>query len=181
MAKPRSEWGDALLIRAIYEQFGGVLYHLTDEANAASIDTHGLLSKTEAAQRGIFPQMTGGNGLTRSLDARDGLSDHVFVAFFKAVLMPKHGSIDRLRRPMMLAIAPEVLLLSDVEVRLGRGAYADRVKVMQAVYKMDWEIWQRPELRENSFGGKARWNTFLNYEVLVPKCVPREYILGIAQ
>lgn len=181
MAKPRSEWGDARLIRAIHQQFGGVLYHLADEANAESIDAHGLLSKDEAALRGISPPMTGGNGLTRALDARDSLSDHVFIAFFKAVLMPKDDSIDRLRHPMMLAIAPEVLLLKDVEVRLGRGTRADRVGVMQAVYKMDWEIWERPELRANPFGGKARWNSFLNYEILVPKCVPREYILGIAQ
>ena len=180
MAKPRHEWGDALLVRAIHEHLGGVLYHSADEANAVSIDTHGLLSKAEAAARGIYPEMTGGNALTRYLDDRDGLSDHVFVAFFKAVLMPKDDDIDRLRRPMMLAIAPEILFLRDVEVRLGRGAFADRFGAMRAFYKMDWEIWGRPELREDPFGGKARWNTFLNYEVLIPKCVPREYILGIA-
>lgn len=181
MAKPRHEWGDALLVQAIHERLGGVLYHLADEANATSIDRHGLLSKAEAGARGICPKMTGGNGLTRYLDARDGLSDYVFVALFKAVLMPKDDAIDRFRRPMLLEIAPEILFLRDVEVRLGRGAYADRFKAMRAIYKMDWEIWERPELREDPFGGKARWNTFLNYEILIPKCVPREYILRIAQ
>lgn len=181
MAKPRNQWGDARLVRAIHEHLGGALYHLADETNVESIDRHGLLSRAEAAALGFYPKMMGGNGLTRYLDARDGLNDHVFISFFKTVLMPKDASIDRLRRPMVLEIAPEILFLKGVEVRLGRGTYAVRAGAVQAFYKMDWEILERPELRKDPFGGKARWNKFLNYEVLVPKCVPREYIVGIAE
>lgn len=181
MSKPRNEWGDALLVQAIYEHLGGALYHVGDEANAESIDRHGLLSNAEAARLDIIPKMRGGNRLTQYLDERDGLNDHVFLSFFKSVLMPKDDRVDRLRRPIILEIAPEVLFLKGVEIRLGRGAYADRVRAMQAFYKMDWEIWNWPERRDDLIGGKARWNTFLNYEVLVPECVPRNYILGIAE
>lgn len=181
MAKARQEWGDAQLVRAIHEHLGGALYHLADRANEASIDQHGLLSKVEAAARGIRPEMPGGNSLTQSLDTRDGLDDHVFISFFKTVLMPKDRSIDRLHRPITLAIDPEILLLSGVEVRLGRGAGVRRFKAMRAFHEMDWDVWFRPELREDMIGGKARWNTFLDYEVLVPKCVPRHYILGITE
>ena len=179
MAKPRDEWGDARLVRAIYECFDGLLYHLADERNADSIYKYGLLSKAEIAARGICQSMTGGNPLTRYLDERDGLSDHVFVAFFKSVLMPKDESIDWARRPMVLAIDPQILFLDGVEVRLGRSFNAGRFRVMRAIYEMDWEIWEKPDLRSDLLGGKARWNTFLNYEILIPKCVPREYILGV--
>lgn len=179
MAKPRNEWGDARLVRAVSECFDGILYHLADERNADSIDTHGLLSKAEISARGISQNMTGGNGLTRYLDERDGLNDHVFLAFFRSVLMPKDEGIDWARRPMMLAIAPQILFRDGVEIRLGRNANAGRFKAMRAIYEMDWEIWEKPDLRSDLRGGKARWNTFLNYEILVPKCVPREYILGV--
>ncbi len=180
MAKPRNEWGDAQLVQAIREQFGGVLYHLTDEGNAESIAKHGLLSKDEILAKGIRPEMTGGNALTRSFDERDGLTDHVFVAFFKSLLMPKDERADRARRPLILEIDPEILFLKGVEIRLRRNASAERFRVMKAFHKMDWEIWYRPELRSDLRGGKARWNAFLNYEVLVPKCVPCEYIVGVA-
>ncbi|TIR25966.1 MAG: DUF4433 domain-containing protein [Mesorhizobium sp.] len=181
MAKAREEWGDAQLVAAIHEHLGGALYHFSDRANEASIDKHGLLLKAEAAARGIRPEMPGGNSLTNFFDARDGLVDYVFISFFKTVLMPKDRGVDRLRRPMMLAISPEILLLKGVEVRIGRGAGARRFKTMRAFHEMDWDVWFRPELREDTMGGKARWSRFLDYEVLVPKCVPRHYILGIAE
>lgn len=166
------------MVRTVREHLGGVLFHVTDEANAESIDRHGLLSKDQAAALGLTPRITGGNGLTRALDSRDGLSDRVFLSFFRSVLMPKVAGGDRQRRPMVLEIDPEVILLPGVEVRLGRGAHSVRVRAIQAFYKMDWETWHKPEIRNDLTGGKARWNTFLNYEILVPKCVSRKYILG---
>ena len=166
------------MVRTVREHLGGVLFHVTDEANAETIDRHGLLSKDQAAALGLTPKITGGNGLTRALDSRDGLSDHVFLSFFRSVLMPKAGGGDQQRRPMVLEIDPEVIFLPGVEVRLGRGAHSVRVRAIQAFYKMDWEIWDRPDLREELLGGRARWNKFLDYEILVPKRVPREYILG---
>lgn len=181
MRKPRDQWGDARLIRAVHECFDGVLYHLADESNACSIDSHGLLSSIEMAARGIRPAVTGGSPLTRALDERDGLRDHVFLSFFQSVLMPKDDEIDRHRSPLLLAIKPEILFKKGVEVRLGRSASAPRFGAMRAIYEMDTEIWDNPELRQNPFGGRARWNTFLNYEVLVPKCVPRDYILGVVE
>lgn len=181
MAKSRDEWGDAQLVRAVHHHLGGALFHIADKANEASIDEHGLLSTSEAAARGISPNVSGGNGLTQYLDRRDGLDDRVFLSFFKSVLMPKDDGIDRFRRPMVLAIKPEIILSSGVEVRLGRGSTARRFKAVRAFYEMDWDILFRPELREDMSGGKARWTNFLDYEILVPKCVPRECILGTAE
>lgn len=181
MAKPRNQWGDARLVRAINENFGGALYHLTDEANAASIGQHGLLSKSEAEARGIHPSMSGGTAMTRYFDERDGLSDHVFLSFFQSVLMPKDDTRDRHRRRIVLAIDPKIILQRGVQVRLGRGAHAPSYSAMRAIYEMDWEILSRPDLQRNPVGGKARWVAFLNYEVLIPKCVPREFILGIEE
>lgn len=180
MAKPRSEWGDAQLVRIIEENLAGSLFHLTDWANARTIEEHGLLSKDEAARLNVAPKLPGGNELTNYLDARDGLSDYVFLSFFDSFVMPTDDSIDRFRRPLVLKIDPGILFLDGVMVRLGRGYKAKIFRAISAVYEMDWEIWDEPKLREDLIGGKARWKTFLNYEVLVPKCVPSEYILGVA-
>ena len=177
MAKPRSEWGDALLVRAVNKHMSGQLFHLADEANALSINRHGVLSKSEAKSRGVVPRLAGGNDLTRSLDRDRGLEDFVFLAFTKSVLMPKDEATTRYRRPLLLHISPEILFVPGVKVGLGRGNGAMRFDAMAAVYNMDWEILLKPELR-TSYGGPARWNNFLVYEILVPKCVPRSYIVS---
>lgn len=179
MAKHRSEWGDALLMRRVQQHMGGVLFHLGDEANAASIDEHGLLSRSEAAVRGIVPFCPGGNGLTRALDEQSGLGDYVFLSFQRSILMPKDDSTDWRRRPLRLHVDPEILLQNGVLVRLGRRRSSDVFNSMRAYYEMDWEIFFDDEMKEKAIGGgKARWNTFLDYEILIPKRVPREFLVG---
>jgi hypothetical protein len=177
--KPRDQWGDARLVRWVNEQLGGVFYHRTDLANATSIEQHGLLSGDEAAARGVIPRLPGGSALTRYLDDRSGLTDYVFLSFFKSVLMPRDDKNDWKRRSRILRIDPGILYLRGVAVRLGNTLNSPIYSSMAAVYKMDWEIWEEQDLRSNAIGGKARWNAFLSYEVLVPKCVPLEYIVGI--
>jgi hypothetical protein len=175
--KPREQWGDYKLYEAINEILGGRLYHLTDWAHATSIDEHGLLSKCEAYARGIYPAIPGGSDLTRYLDDRRGVLDDVFLGFTPSGLMPKDPEIDRQRRPLMLHIDPKIVIERDFRVSLGRSTRSRIVSGMCAVYEMDWEILLKPELRTEVVG-LGRWNSFLNYELLFPKCVPRHYIIG---
>ena len=177
MAKPRSEWGDARLVQAVHDHLGGYLFHLADMANLPSIDEHGLLSAQEATLKGITPLLPGGSQLTQALDRQNGLADYVFLSFSKAFLMPKDDAVDRHRRPILIQVEPEILFEPGVKVGLGRGGRASRFNAMRAFYEMDWEIGLNEQARTGT-GWKARWNTFLDYEILVPKCVPRSSIIG---
>ena len=169
MAKRREEWGDYKLYEAIKNDMGGALYHLTDWAHVDSIKKHGLLSRSEADARGVRPARPGGNNLTRPLDAQRGLQDYVFLAFHGNVLMPKDDEIDRLREPLMVYVDAQIVLWDGVMVSLGRSTRSDIFNVRRAYWEMDWEIFQKSELRPDfspGINGPARWNSFFNYEVL---------------
>lgn len=173
--KPRNQWGDALLHSKILQHMHGVLFHLTDCAHADSINEHGLLSKREASARGICPTKPGGNVLTRALDSDRGVDDDVFLSFHRGVVMPNDD--DRERQPLVLHIDPSIVFEPGVRVSLGRSTGSEVYKVTRAFHEMDWDIFHSPEII-NDFPGKGRWIAFLNYEVLVPKCVPRQFIIG---
>jgi hypothetical protein len=177
MAKPREEWGDYKLYRAINEVMNGKLFHLTDWAHVASIQEHGLLSKCEADVRGVYPAHPGGNDLTRALDVQRGLLDYVFLGFDRSGVMPTNQKTDRQRRPLMLHVDPNIVFEAGVRVSLGRSTRSQNVSTMRAFYEMDWDIILLPELR-TGVGGPARWNSFLDYEILFPNCVPPHFIIG---
>ncbi|WP_433704429.1 hypothetical protein [Paraburkholderia sacchari] len=180
MAKPREEWGDYKLFEAIKCDMGGALYHLTDRAHVDSIKKHGLLSRCEADERGVYPLRPGGNALTRALDAQRGLQDYVFLGFHENGLMPKDGELDRFREPLMVYVDPQIVCWEGVKVSLGRSTRSNVFDATRAYWNMDWEIFERPELRFDSspqIRGPARWKAFFDYEVLVPKCVPPEFII----
>lgn len=156
----------------------GRLFHLTDVVHAPSIRQHGLLSRREADARGVHPALPGGNGLTRALDVKRGLEDYVFLSFSRYVLMPKNKEVDHLRRPLMLHIHPAIIHEPGVMVSLGGKTSSERFHAARAFYEMDWDILDYRELRTQiELHGPGRWNKFLNYEVLVPKCVPFEFIV----
>ena len=151
---------------------------MTDEAHLASIDANGLLSAREAALRGIKPMFPGGNALSRSLDVSYDLDDMVFLSFFNMGLMPKHQDARR-RRPVLLKIAASVLYRSGVQVALGR-ANRSRTKIYKpggALFKMDWELISG-QVDVTNIHNRARYASVCDYEILVPKQVPRELILG---
>lgn len=111
-------------------EFGGHLFHTTDEAHLASIDEHGLLS-------------------------------------------------NRRRRPVLLKIDARILYGSGVKVALGR-ANRSGTKIYRpggAFYKMDWEIITGQVDRTN-IEYPWRYAAVCDYEILVPKQVPRDFILG---
>ncbi|MBY4898704.1 DarT ssDNA thymidine ADP-ribosyltransferase family protein [Cupriavidus sp. AU9028] len=174
-AKPRDQWGDALLHQKIVQHMYGVLFHLTDPAQALSIHEHGLLSNREASARGIYPGSPGGNALSRALDIERGVDDDVFLSFHRSVVMPKDN---RRRRWLLLRIDPDVIYEPGVRVSLGRSTRSEIYPVMRAYHKMDWEIAYSSDQTKSEYPGKGRWIEFLNYEVLVPKCVPRRFIIG---
>lgn len=81
----------------------------------------------------------------------------------------------------MLYIDPEIVVQPGVMVSLGRSTRSDIFTAKQAFYKMDWEILENPAIRSDlspGVYGPARWKTFLDYEVLVPNCVPPDFIIG---
>src|SRR4051794_3754691 len=54
------------------------LYHFTDEANLPSIAQHGILSKQQLRERGLWPPAaTGGNELSWQLDQHRGIDPSV--------------------------------------------------------------------------------------------------------
>ena len=171
MAKRQEDWGITKLQRRIEGMFGR-LFHLTDVVHAQSIRQHGLLSAREADARGVYPALPGGNGLTRALDVERGLDDYVFLSFSRYVLMPKNEEVDHLRRPLMLHIHPTIIHERGVMVSLGRKTRSERFHAARAFYEMDWDVLDYPELRTQL----GRWNRFLDYEILVPKCVPFEFV-----
>jgi hypothetical protein len=166
------------LVALIREEMCGCLFHITDEANLASIAEHGIISKAKANDLGIIPIQPGGNELTRSLDADYGLYDMVFLGFHEQVLMPKTPKYTRRKQPRVLQIDPNVLFIQGVKVALGRANHrgTEVVTAWQAPYKMDWEA-DRAKPNKNDYNMKNRKRRILDYEVLVPDCVPVNYIL----
>lgn len=171
-------WAEEKLVEVVRGYMAGHLYHMTDEANLGSIDKHGLLSKDEAAARSVVPAFPGGSDLTRFLDDKHGLNDVVFLGFTRQGLMPAHKD-ERGRRPRLLQVNPEVLLMPGVRVALGAANHrnTDVYRVARAYYEMDWEVYFG-EPDKADVGTPARIRSVLNYEVLIPKCVPPEFIIG---
>ncbi|WP_082117778.1 DarT ssDNA thymidine ADP-ribosyltransferase family protein [Pandoraea apista] len=178
-AKRREEWGDRRLLKVIEDHMDKALYHMSDYAHADSIRQHGLLSRCEMESRGIAPARPGGNALTRALDEQRGLQDYVFLGFHKRGLMPKDERLDRWRKPLTVYVDPQVVCWHGVLVSLGRSTRSDIFNARRAFWEMDWDIFTQPDLRVDSspgIHGPARWRKFLDYEVLVPKCIPPEFI-----
>ncbi|MCS4088810.1 DUF4433 domain-containing protein [Rhizobium sp. BK176] len=175
----RRMYGDEKLVMAVRDHLLGHLLHVTDYAHLESIERHGLVSQRRAQELGIAPSYPGGNDLSRSLDVARGLSDMVFLSFYNLGVMPNHDDA-RYRRPILLKVDASVLMWPGVKVALGR---ANRSRTMiykpaRAFYEMDWDV-ILGDVDPNHPGGLARVLEARDYEVLVPDCVPVEYI-GLA-
>jgi hypothetical protein len=123
-----------------------------------------ILSRYEAAGRGVEPVRPGGSALTRALDVQRGLEDYVFLSFHGNGLMPKNEELDRRRTPLMLFIDSEIVLPHGVNVSLGRSTRSPVLKASHAFYEMDWDILECPELRTDNSPGVS-WSGTL-------ECVP---------
>lgn len=168
--------GQEMLVNVIKNHFGGYLFHRTDNAHLQSIEQHGILSAREAQARSVIPAFPGGNSLSRTLDMANNLDDMVFLSFFNRGLAPRHKDAHR-RQPVTLLIAPEILYLRGVKIALGR-AHNIRTDIYSsngAYYNMDWDIISG-NVDETELSYKSRYIKVCDYEILIPKTVPREYI-----
>lgn len=91
------------------------LYHFTDRDNLESIIKNGgLYSWADCDEKGIAIAKPGGEGLSRSLDARGGLQHYVRVGFVKKhPMMYAAMNEQRISNPVILEIDPEVIWWQD--------------------------------------------------------------------
>jgi len=157
------------------------LYHFTDEANLPSINEHGLLSKEQLRVRGLWPPARmGGNDLSRSLDLHRGIDPYVSLCMTRNHGMMHLAQQDgRLPNPVYLGIKPEVLQIPGTRIAFGvaNANNVEIVPVQDAVDRLDTQIlytrmdWTDPAIN-------ARLRAAEKFEVLVPKAVPRDMIIG---
>jgi hypothetical protein len=158
------------------------LFHVTDRLNLPSIEERGLLSNQEAQAKGIVPAYPGGSALTRTLDDDHGLSDYVFLGFNAAGVMPGHKDERHLRRPRTLHVDPQILYRRGVKIALGRtNRRTETFSVWRAAQEMDHEVFIEMVTGRCDWGDIATWRIkkVFDYEVLVPKRVPQEYIIKV--
>lgn len=162
--------------------FRGAVFHVTDEANLSSIAEHGLLSKQEAHARGVMPTFSGGNGLTQTLDWEYGWGDSVFLGFHKSAVMPAHENERHRRRPIRLHVHPDILGCFGVKIALGRANHrgTKAYSVSYALQLMDLEALDysfNGGYDKDDFDMRRRVRFAFDYEILVPKQVPAEFII----
>lgn len=156
------------------------LYHYTDETSTDSIFEHGILSSYELSRREIEPIHSGGNIISRRADRKKGITDYVFLC-----IAPDHPfahvSIEKgdLPNPVYLRIMPEVILNEGViyadgvananKTELIPIAEASKLIDLTLIYtKVNWNVgprWSRPKNAKKK-------------EILIPKCVSTEFIMG---
>lgn len=157
------------------------LYHFTDEANFPSITEHGILSKEQLRQRGLWPpKATGGNQLSWDLDIHRGIDPYVSLCMTRNHGMKFLAHQDgRLPNPRYLAIRPEVLLIPGTKIALG-VANANDVAILpasEAIDRLDIEVvYSRTDWKDPAIYSRLR--AAEKFEVLIPNAVPHNFITG---
>lgn len=155
-------------------------YHFTDVRNLESIRRLGLLATAHLRAQEIVP-VYGGNDISLEADRAFGVDHYVHLSF-----SPDHPLLylakkdQRIEQPRIIRVAPEVLLLEGVKICDGVSNKAGMVlgEPMQTLRGLDLVVlyfscdWNDPEI-------KARRKVAKLYEVLVPSCVPIEYLSNI--
>lgn len=158
------------------------LYHFTDESNLASINQHGLLSKTAMRDQGWWPpSATGGNALSHDLDTRQGIDPYVSLCLTQSHKMKYIANKDgRLPSPKYLEISPEVLLIQGTRVAFGiaNANGVDILPIENAIERLDIEVlYSRTDWSNGNI--QNRLQIAEKCEVLIPNSVPRNLILGV--
>lgn len=156
------------------------LYHFTDRRNIPSIGAHGILSRAEMARRGLEGAICGGNEWSHDQDERMGVSDDVHLCFFAKHPMEYLAKKDeRIGETHFIRIKPEVLMRDGVRFCAGvaNAKDANLFDAEEFEQHMDIEVmfrrtnWRDPEIQ-------ARLQKVEKYEILVPKRVPKTYLLA---
>lgn len=156
------------------------LYHFTDKSNLESINIKGLLSKEQMRAEGWWPERTGGNELSHSLDTYRGIDPFVSLCMTQNHPMKFTAcSTGSLSEPVYLAIQPEILKTPGAKMAFG-VANANGTEILlleEALDKLDTEViyrrtnWADPDVNQ-------RLRVAEKYEILIPGAVPRDLIAG---
>lgn len=155
------------------------LYHFTDRDNLESIIKNGgLYSWADCNEKGIAIAKPGGEGLSRSLDARDGLQHYVRVGFVKKhPMMYAAMNEQRISNPVILEIDPEVIwwqdsLYCNKNVTRNDASYGGNVEHLKQIH-FD------TVLRNRYFDLAEDERPFYKAEVMVKNFIPLKYITNI--
>ncbi len=155
------------------------LYHFTDRDNLESIIKNGgLYSWADCDEKGITIPKPGGEGLSRSLDARDGLQHYVRVSFVKKhPMMYAAMNEQRISNPVILEIDPEVIwwqdsLYCNKNVTRNDASYGGGVEHLRLVH-FD------TVLKSRFFDLAEEEKPFYKAEVMVKNFIPLQYITNI--
>ena len=157
------------------------IWHFTDQSNLQSIiDNKGLLSLVEAKSRGINIPSPGGNEWSHTADKLNGVDSYVHLAFLDDHPMLYHARNDgRAPNPIWLKISidildtPGVYYTNDVSNKSG----VCLLSAEEARNEIDHEVmftymnWKDSEVRQ-------RRNLALKSEILIPRFIPIDMILG---
>jgi hypothetical protein len=169
-------------VQQIINKYGidGV-WHFTDGANLASINQHGgLLCYAELRRRGIAIPAAGGNDWSHEADAWAGVDEYVHLAF-----IPNHPMLylakkdGRIKQAYWLKIDRSVLFVEGIHFtrEVANKSGIRLLTVEEAKDEIDWEVlftrtdWSDPAI-------KARRQAAEKSQILIPKTVPLEKIIG---
>lgn len=155
------------------------LYHFTDRDNLESIIKNGgLYSWADCDEKGIAIAKPGGEGLSRSLDARGGLQHYVRVGFVKKhPMMYAAMNEQRISNPVILEIDPEVIwwqdsLYCNKNVTRNDASYGSSVEHLKQIH-FD------TVLKNRYFDLAEEEKPFYKAEVMVKNFIPLQYITNI--
>ena len=157
------------------------VWHFTDKSNLELIEKHGgLLSFGELERRGVEIPVPGGNEWSHDADKMKDVHKYVHLAFLDDHPMlcaaKKEG---RIPEPIWLKIRSSILLAEGVRFcsEVSNKSGAALLEAEEAKEQIDFEVlftymdWRDPEIQ-------ARRQAAIKSEILVPKCVPIEMVLG---
>ena len=150
------------------------IYHFTDESNFPTIETHGLLSKSEMARLGIAAQAPGGNSWSWEADRIKGISDYISLCMTRNHPMCHTATKEeRITKPRYLCIKPDILLNEGVlfAFDIANKSGIEVMPIRDALPLIDYHvIYTRTDWRNSEV--QARLTAAERCEVLVPKHIP---------
>jgi len=157
------------------------IWHFTDKSNIDSIASGGLLALGELQRRGIVVPNPGGNQWSHDADRTKGLHEYVHTAFLDDHPMLYVARQDgRLVNPVWLKIDASIILENDVRFTndVSNKAGVELLTADQACEQIDFDVlfthmdWKNTDVQ-------ARRRVALKSEVLIPRCIPLDKILGM--
>lgn len=169
-------------MNTLLQQYGADgIWHFTDKSNIESVkQQRGLLSWGELQRRGVVVPSPGGNEWSHDADEFSGVDDYVHLAFLSDHPMQFVATQDgRIKEPIWLKIDLSVLLDQGVRYSndVSNKAGVPILTPDEAKEQIDFEVlftrtdWRDPDIQ-------ARRRAALKSEILVPRLIPIEKILG---